>query len=688
MSTELDPVFNPKSVAIVGISRREDSLGQKLLRNLHSFGLLGEIHPVNRRAVSIQGLKVYKDLKEIPTVPDMVISFLPRDSVLTLTEECVALGVSVLLIITAGFRESGQDGFELEMKISKVAQEGELRVVGPNSMGVLNGYGPLLNASFSPIPCSSGNIGLISQSGALGAVIMQYANELGLGFSKFVSIGNKLDINANHLLEYYSKDTHTKVILCYMESFADPHAFLKIARDVAKDKPIVMVKSGTTAQGSKAAMSHTGALAGNDKITDAALASCGVIRTKTIKDMVDVSLGLQKSPLPSGRKVAIVSNAGGPGTLTTDFAVDHDLEIAELSSETLTGLMDILPPEATVSNPVDILPSADSSVYKEVTALLLNDPNVDSVIVLALPPVLIQLQDILDVLTELKVVSTKPLICVAMGCEEELDPYPDTPFPVYRYPITAGMVLSHIVRYAEWLSRDSNVEVKPSHPHPLLEANRGKTLDQSIVAKVLQDYGFTLPKQGVAGNLNEVLEVATNVGYPLVIKLASVTLSHKSEHEGVFLNVKTEDDLIRVYERIQNIYIENNVSDDDRDVLIQEYIIKGIEVVLGVVKDPVFGHAVMVGSGGTLVELLDDIIFLSVPFQSDDVMSKLSSLKVYQLLEGYRGDAGGDVEGLISQIMQLQQLVLDNPFLEEMDINPLISLPQRNIVVDARIKLS
>lgn len=688
MNQSLDSIFQPKSIAVVGISRRKDSLGQKLLRNLISFGYTGELYPVNRKAEFILELKVYPTLSDIPTVPELVISFVPKDYVLSLVEECANLRVRGIIIITAGFRESNKEGLELELKIGAIAKEAGIRVVGPNSMGVLNGSSPMMNASFSPINCSPGTIGLISQSGALGAVIMQYANEVGLGFSKFVSIGNKLDINANHLLTYYLKDEKTSVILCYMESFIDPSRFLKIARTVSPKKPIVMVKSGTTAQGSKAALSHTGALASNDTITDVALRSAGIIRTRTVKDMVDVGLALEKNSPPRGRKIAIVSNAGGPGTLTTDFAVENGLEIPDLNPRTIQELAKILPPEATIANPVDILPSADAETYRAVTQLLLQDPSIDSVVVLALPPVLITLKEILNVLSELCEKNDKPVFCVAMGCEEELSPYPEVPFPIYKYPSTLGMVISHLAEYFEWISGEPR-ELPESHgANPILSSYSGGILPQDDVERVLTDYSFTLPSQAIIESMEELSNAVDRIGYPLVVKLASTILTHKSDHKGVFLGIKTYAELKDTYTKIIEIFERNSVPISDRKILIQTYINGGVEVVLGLVNDPVFGRAVMVGSGGTMVELFGDVIFLSVPFCREDLKSKIKDLKLFELLRGYRGEQGGDIKGLLDNVMGLQQLALDNPNIKELDINPLISLPDRNIVVDARIVTS
>lgn len=702
MTKNLDYLFYPKSVAVVGVSRKEKSIGREILKNLIEFGFDGRVYPINPSAYAINSIRCYPNLSAIPEETiDLAIIVVPSQYVKAVAEEAVENGVKSMVIITAGFREVGEKGRELEDSIHKICSDAGIRVIGPNCMGVFNGNQPFLNGTFAPLQPLGGNIGFISQSGALGVVVMEYATALNLGFSKFVSLGNKMDVNSNIMLEYYAKDEETKVILAYLESFSDPLNFSQVASKVSKNKPILMLKSGRTAAGARAATSHTGALAGQDSVISAAMESSGVIRVNSVDELFDSAMGFLKSPLPKGDKVAVLTNAGGPGTLLTDALISLGMRINTLSEETQKRLREVIPPEASPLNPVDLIASADAERYTKSLKILLEDDEVDSVIVIFVPPLMIQTINVANSIERIleEKPTEKPVLCCFMGRNFLMNSQLDFKYPIYEFPETAARVLRDMYIYSKWRATPSE---EPVHLVPAKSKSAVKKLikgalkkesdwvDQKTVQSILEHYGFSFPKSLIINSLEDLIDASGKIGFPLVVKLASNTISHKSDKGGVFLDLRTNDELIFAWRSIQKVYSKAGVPNEDRSVLVQKYFLSGVELALGSSFDDQFGHVLMLGSGGVLIELIKDVIFRLVPVNKSEAEKMIHQLRSFPLLLGYRGEPESDIEELILAISRLSQLVTDHPQISEIDMNPILALPkgQKPIVLDARMKLA
>ncbi len=695
MDDQLEYIFNPRSIAIAGASRNPNSIGRLLLRNIINFGYEGNVYPIHPKAEEIGSLPAYKRLTDIPEDVDMVISIIKRDYVIQLIEDARKKGVKSMIIITAGFKEIDEEGEELENKVKELAKEAGIRVVGPNSMGIINGYGLKVNASFTPVEPVAGGISFISQSGAIGAVLMGYAKEYGLGFSKFVSVGNKMDINISHLLPYMERDDNTRVISCYLESFSDPLNFAKIARKTSMSKPVIMVKSGRTDRGSVAASSHTGALASSDIIVDSVLRKSGVIRVDSIKDLIDTSLIFLKTPLPKGRRVAVISNAGGPGTLATDSLINYGLIVEDPLDKTKEVLKSFLPLEASVDNPVDILPSAGIDGYKRSVETLLADENIDMALVIMLPPVLTSIDELFIVIDEVAKNADKPVIGCFMGDNGEISKYTELSYPVFEYPETAAKMMNYLVEYAEWKNKiydeklyEVSAEIREKVDRIISDAkSRDNMLLQNEIEQIFTLYGFEMPKSAIINLEDELQKVCNEIAYPLVIKIASKHISHKSDSGGVIINIKDIEGARKAYSTIMRIYDDNNVPAEDRQVLIQKFYKGGVEIALGASYDEQFGYMVMVGSGGVLIEVLKDVIFTPIPIGKIEALEMLKSLKGYQLLTGFRGNKAVDVDIIADYIVRIATLVSNHPQIAELDINPLYSMSEGSVVIDVRMSL-
>ena len=701
MTEDLNYLFYPKTIAVVGVSRKEKSIGREILKNLIEFGFDGRIYPINPSAFAINSIRCYPSLTAIPEETlDLAIIVVPSKYVKPVIEEAVTKSVRAAVIITAGFREVGQKGKELEESIAQICKDAGIRVIGPNCMGVLNGNSPFMNGTFAPLQPLGGNIGFISQSGALGVVVMEYATALKLGFSKFVSLGNKMDVNANTMLEYYAKDEETKVILAYLESFSDPLNFTKVASHVSKKKPILMLKSGRTAAGARAATSHTGALAGKDSVISAALEASGVIRVDSVEDLFDSAMGFLKAPLPKGDKVAVLTNAGGPGTLLTDALISLGMRINTLSSETQEKLKEVIPPEASPLNPVDLIASADAERYAKSLKILLEDDDVDSVIIIFVPPLMIQTINVANSISEILEESevNKPVLCCFMGRNLLISEQLNFQYPIYEFPESAARVLKDMYSYAEWIKTplENPERLVPSKDKTAVKKiikaalKKGtKWVDQEIVQLILEHYGFSFPQSMVTNSLEEVIESSATIGFPLVLKLASTEISHKSDKGGVHLDLRTNDELIYAWRAIQKVYSKAGIEQKDRYVLIQKYFKSGVELALGSSYDQQFGHVLMLGSGGVLIELIKDVVFRLVPVTRTEAETMINQLRSFPLLLGYRGEPEADISELVNAILRLSQLIADHPQIVDLDLNPILALPkgQRPIVLDARIKL-
>lgn len=697
---QLDRIFRPRAVALIGASRKPGSIGQQLLHNLVEYGFTGKVFPVNPNAEAVHSMKCYPTVLDIPDPVDLAIIAVPKDRVLQVVDQCGAKGVKGLVVITAGFKEVGGRGAELEKELVARIRSYGIRMIGPNCMGIINTDPEVrLNATFAPEMPEEGGVAFMSQSGALGVAILNAARRLGIGLSFFVSAGNKADISGNDLLEYWQEDKRVGVIALYLESFGNPRRFTQLARRITKSKPMVVVKSGRTAAGARAASSHTGALAGTDIAVTALLAQCGVIRAAAIEEMFDLLMGLSSCPLPRGKRVGILTNGGGPGIMATDACISMGLELAELSENTRRRLASFLPEDASLVNPVDMLPAADAPAYERAVRLLLEEPSVDMLMVIFVPPLLQQATEVALAITGAAAGSDKPVVAVFMARDEFFadfhNRYKKHP-PLYRFPESAARALAELYRYSLWRSAPAGkivrFDVDSSRAAAILEAKRragGGYLSADQTFAVLEAYGFPVARRRTVGTLDEALGAAREIGFPVALKVVSEKIVHKSDVGGVALDLHDEEELAQAFERM-GASIERAGRGADLEGFLLQEMVRGRELILGMSLDPTFGPLLMFGLGGKYVEVLKDVAFRITPITDVDAAEMIRAIEGFPLLAGYRGEPPVDLECVVEMILRLAQLVTDFDIIVEMDINPFIFTARRegSKVVDARIKVA
>lgn len=694
----LDAIFAPSSIAVVGASRRRESLGFRLLHNLIVNEFTGAIFPVNPEARAIHSLKCYPSVKAIPDPVDLAVILVPRQKVQGVVDECIEKGVRGLIVITAGFSEIGEEGAERERRLRDSVRAAGIRMIGPNCMGVINTEPEFsLDATFAPTPAQPGPIGFVSQSGALGVAILNVAQDLGIGLTQFASMGNKADVSGNDLLEHWEDDPETRVICMYLESFGNPRRFTEIAKRVSRKKPILIVKSGRTAEGAKAASSHTGAIAGKagtDVTVSALLDQCGVLRANTIEELFDVCRALVRCPLPEGNRVGIVTNAGGPAIMATDACVSLGLRMAELSEGTRAGLRAFLPAEASVDNPVDMIASANAESYSRTLAAVLDDPEVDMALAINVTPLLGSPMDILEAIGEVARTRSKPVLAVIMATEEFYDEVKnsrDLP-PVYRFPEPAARVLQLLERYGAWVRKPAEppapeLPVDDAEVAAILGRTRNGYLSPADTFRVLDLYGIPLARWRMTANPEEALAAAKEIGYPVVLKAVAPDLVHKSDVGAVRVDLRDERDLAAALEQV-SAAVEGAGHRVD-GWLVQEMAKGGHEVIFGITTDPRFGPLLMFGLGGKYVEVFQDVRFGVLPLGTADARDMIRGIRGYRLLEGVRGEPGADQDLLVEVLLRLAQLAQRHPGIRELDINPFLAGPDRNSAraVDARIRV-
>ena len=708
----LRPIFSPASVAVIGASRERDSIGFALLHNLVSEELAGALYPVNPYAESIHSLKAYPSVLDIPDPVDLAIVSVPKKVVRKVVEECLEKGVQGLVVITAGFSETGGEGKALEREIRDLVRAHRVRMIGPNCMGVINTDPEVrLNATFAPVPARPGSIGFVSQSGALGVAILNVAQELGVGLTQFVSMGNKADVSGNDLLEYWEEDPRTRVIAMYLESFGNPRHFTEIAKRVGRKKPILVVKSGRTSEGARAASSHTGAIAGADVTVSAFLDQCGVVRANTIEELFDLAVALDRCPLARGNRVAIVTNAGGPAIMATDACVNMGLPMAELADETKAKLRSFLPAEASVENPVDMIASATPEAYARSLEAVLADPGVDLAMVINVTPLM---SDPSDVLREIAAVAARgpeanraPVLAVMMASEdfyEKIKGREDLP-PVYRFPEPAARVLSQLVRYGAWRRRPAEeeppqFEVDDRAVAEIL-ANRSDGWNPAVgegylppdqAFRVLELYGIpVVPWRFVRGAsaaeaAARAVEAAAELSYPLVVKAHAPQIIHKSDAGAVAVGIESAEELRRTLDEMA----ERLAGERIEGFLVQEMATEGHEVIFGISSDPRFGPLLMFGLGGRYVEVFRDVRFGVTPLTPHEAEEMVRGIRGVKLLEGVRGDRPADFAALTDTLLRLAQLATRHPRLSELDVNPFFAAPDRDraVAADVRIRVA
>jgi len=687
----MKPIFAPQSIAVVGASRNAAQLGTQILHNLRDSGFRGSLYAVNPNATEIDLVPCYPSVRSIEGPVDLAVIAVPAKHVESVVDDCVAKGVRALVVITAGFGETGAAGREAEQRILEKVRAAGMRMVGPNCMGVLNTDANVrMHATFSGIFPPRGNVAMSSQSGALGLAILDYARTIGIGFSTFISVGNKVDVSGNDLIQYWAEDPNTDVMLLYLESFGNPRKFGEIARRVGRKKPIVAVKAGRSASGARAASSHTGALAQSDAIVRDLFKQAGVIRTDTLEELFDIASLLANQPLPIGRRVAIMTNAGGPGILAADACEASGLSIAALSEETTAALREFLPSAAGFGNPIDMIASATPEHYARTLKLLLADPNVDSVIIIYIP---VLPTDAEVVARRIREVANEPhgdktLVATYMAAAGA--PAVLAPVPSFAFPERAVNALARATAYAEWRRRpigsvrkfdDVDAEQLRAIADRKLAAGGG-WLDALDVIAMLHAAGIPSALAESVTSVFDAVQAAMRMGFPVVVKALGPSLLHKTEAGAVKLNLQDEREVRQAY-----LELQSRLGDAMTGALVQQMVPGGVEVMLGATQDPTFGHVVVFGAGGTLVEVLSDVAFRIHPLSDVDAEDIVSEVRAAKLLRGVRGAKPADVDALLDILMRLSTLIDICPEITELDINPLKVLETGAIAVDARVKI-
>jgi len=720
----LDAIFAPRSIAVIGASRRRDSIGFALLHNLVANQFEGAIFPVNPHARAIHSLRCYASIAEIPDPIDLAVVMVPRDSVQGVVEQCLASGVRGLVVITAGFGETGPEGAAHERRLREAVRAAGARMIGPNCMGVLNtAAGVSLNATFAPTPARAGHVGFVSQSGALGVAILNVMRDMDIGLTQFVSMGNKADVSGNDLLEYWEDDPETRVIAMYLESFGNPRRFTEIAKRVTRKKPVLVVKSGRTAEGARAATSHTGAIAGADVTVSALLEQCGVLRANTIEELFDIARALARSPLPAGPRVGIVTNAGGPAIMATDACINLGLQLAQLEPATVANLRSFLPAEASFGNPVDMIASAGAEAYGRTLAAVLDDPGVDMAMVINVTPLLANPIDIMHEIAVATRERAKPTLAVVMATEEfyqELELRRDLP-PVYRFPESAARALAMLARYAAWRRRPvasgagaptaGDLVADDAAVAALLDrAGGGGYLGPAEAFEVLALYGIPVARwrlvaasggagveRGAAGESGAagandgdaaaVLAAAAEIGYPVVLKGVAPDLVHKTEARAVRVDLRSAAELAEAAAAMRGDITAagHHLS----GYLVQEMARGGHEVIFGVTTDPRFGPLLMFGLGGKYVEVFEDVRFGVLPLDAWEAGEMVHGIRGIKLLTGVRGEPGADLDLLVEVLLRIAQLVTRHPRIVELDVNPYLAAPTRQAAkaLDVRMRV-
>ena len=697
MATSLDAILRPSSVAVIGTSRSPHTIGHEILANIVNYGFTGAVYPVNPNAPSIHSIKAYPSVVAIPDPIDLAVIVVPRERVPPVVEECGQKGVRGLVVISAGFKEMGGPGVEAERQLVHAVKRYGMRMVGPNCMGVLNADPAVsLNATFAPTMPPFGHAAFVSQSGALGVSVLDYAVEYGIGISQFVSVGNKPDVSGNDLLLQWEDDPTVGVILMYVENFGNPRRFLEIASRITKRKPIIAVKSGRSKVGAKAASSHTGALAASDAAVDALLAQAGVLRAGSIEELFDMAMAFQGQPLPRSSRTAVLTNSGGPGILAADALEPQGMELVELSRDTIARLEPLFPPEATLRNPLDMIASANAADYRTALDALLADATVDSAVAIFVPPLGIRAEDVAEaIVTVAKQYPAKPVLAVLMGRaglragRAELH---RAGIPAYIFPESAARALGALRRHREWRARpDVQVRQLPIDRERarrvLHTTGDRRKLSELEVLGVLGAYGIPTAPARLARDPKDAARAASEVGYPVVLKIVSPQIIHKTEVGGVRTGIDTAVELKQAWvEMVDGVSRAAPQAAID-GMLVQRMVRGGRETIVGFSRDAAFGPLVMFGLGGIYVEALGDVQFRVAPIGPLDAHDMLHGIRGVAILNGVRGAPPVDFAALADVLQRVSQLAVDCPEIAELDINPLLAFPDGVTAVDARILL-
>jgi acetyltransferase len=698
----LEEFFAPKSVAVVGASTSPEKLGYAVLENLVNGGYVkvGKIYPINPKADEILGQKAYPSVLDVPDDIDLAVIVIPYPYVPAVLKDCGKKNIAGVVVISAGFREAGMEGLERELELVEIANEYKFRLIGPNCLGIIDTYTPI-NASFSAGTPPQGPMAFMSQSGALGTAILDWAQAGRLGLAKFVSLGNKADVSEIDLLKAWANDEDTNVILMYSEGLPNGQEFIKVAREVTKTTPVVAIKSGVTKSGSRAVSSHTGSLAGSEQAYQAAFQQAGVLRANDMASMFDMALALGYQPLLKNDRIVIVTNAGGPGILATDALERSGMSLARLKVETIQALEQYLPDAASAANPVDVLGDARADRYRFALESVSKDPNVDGIMVVLTPQAMTEIEDTARAVGELSQEIEKPILACFMG-EAKVEPgikvLREYDVPNFSFPESASLAFQAMSQYRNIKERKDPVyesfEVDNQAVKEVLERAKkdGRyAIGDSEAWDILKAYGLSIPKSVLAKTPQEAIDIAGEIGYPVVLKIASPDILHKTDVGGVKIGLETPDQLRDAFDLM--IYrIERFLPDAQVwGCQVQEMAPPGgLEVLIGMNRDPQFGPLVTFGLGGIYVEVLKDVTFRVAPFTRLDAEAMLNEIRSKALLEGVRGKPPVDKEAIVDTLLRMGQLVQEFSEIAEFDINPLIVYPkdQGAIAIDMRLVLS
>ncbi|HOZ06871.1 MAG TPA: acetate--CoA ligase family protein [candidate division Zixibacteria bacterium] len=697
MKRALDAIFRPKSVAVIGASTRPGTIGRETLHNILVAEFNGKVFPVNPKAPVIHSIKAYSTILDVPDSVDLAIVIVPKEFVAEVARQCGEKGVKGLVVISAGFSETGREGKKREMELVRVVQDYGMRMVGPNCFGIVNTSPEVnLNATFGKVFPKRGRVGFITQSGAMGEAIMNHARELGIGFSLVASIGNKADISSNDILEYFRDDPDTDIILMYLENFGNPRHFTLIARELSRTKPIVAVKSGRTTLGAKAASSHTGALAGLDVGVDALFDQTGVMRVDTVEELFDVAKALSMQPVPQGNRVAVVTNAGGPGILATDALINNGMEMPPLSPETVKRLRQFSSEDASFANPMDMVAGAGPEQFRRTLGAIITDKRYDSIIPIFVPPVTIDELEVARSIQEAVAGTKKTVLACFMGASRNsagIEHLRSHGIPVYIYPEAIAKTLATVSHYRRRMNaprgKVRTFEVDPDRVQAVIERARTESRTTIVGAEAIEilcAYGIPAAEYRFASSEREAAAIAKGMGLPVVMKVAAPAILHKTEVGGVMLDLRTEREVRDAFRELRKRVAAERAAGETFAVALQQMVAGGVETVMGMTTDPSFGPLIMFGLGGIYVEIMKDVAFRINPLTTADVRDMMRSLKSYPLLKGYRGAPPVDLATVEDTLLKVSQLVKDFDAFSEVDINPFIASPERARckAVDAR----
>jgi acetyltransferase len=690
----LDALFKPRSVAIIGASNNPLSIGHIVIQNLLDHNFKGPIYPINPKSKFIKSFRAYTSVMEIPDEVDLVNISIKNTLVPYVLEECGKKGVKFAIVHTAGFKEVGEEGLQLERQIVEIAHKYGMRIYGPNSQGIQNSDPAIsVYANFTFVPMSPGNISIVAQSGGVGETLKLHLYRVDKGIRMYSSFGNEADVSMNEIIDYYGQDEETKVIMVHIETMKDPAGFLEVASRVTKKKPILALKTGKTSEGTKAVASHTGSLIEQETIADVIFKKSGVLRFHSQEDMIDAAIAFSNQPVPKGDRVVIVTNTGGPAIIAVDECINAGLKLAKLSPRTVTTLKKLVFKEAIVSNPVDVVATAGPEQYGGTVEALLKDTNIDSLLLVFVTAPFVDCEGIARKLGELGRTSTKPIVCQVMTIEkwqEVIRLIREGNIPVYDFAETAARALSAMNEYGKFTLKKEPVykkyRVEKKKASEILERQKGKDkfLPQDVVFELLRRYGVpTVPTVKVKKE-EQLEKAAGKIGYPVVLKVDSEKIVHKTEVGGVAVGLKDKKDLLSSFKKMARKFARYKPS-----YILQRYMAEGQEVIIGAKANEGVHPTIMFGLGGVFVEVLKDVQFRLAPLSQEEALEMIQSIKGFPILQGARGEKAVDVDKLVEILVRLSQLASDFPEINEMDLNPVFALEKGNgaVVVDARLRI-